>query len=66
MTQLSLLADKIVVTRFYGDFVYKFKRIVQIPNFSDKSKKIIKRNKKVEYNMDFMQQSTCLTTNHGL
>ena len=28
---------------FYGDSVYKFKRIVGKPNFSDQFKKIIKR-----------------------
>ena len=28
---------------FYGDLVYKFKRIVGKPNFSDQFKKIVKR-----------------------
>ena len=28
---------------FYGDLVYKFERIVGIPNFSDQFKKIVKR-----------------------
>ena len=31
---------------FYGDLVYKFKRIVGKPKFSDQFKKIIKRLKK--------------------
>ena len=31
---------------FYGDLVYKFKRIVGKPNFSDQIKMIIKRYKK--------------------
>ena len=31
---------------FYGDLVYKFKRIVGKPNFSDQFKNIIKRYKK--------------------
>ena len=30
---------------FYGDFVYKFKRIVVKPTISDQFKKIIKRYK---------------------
>ena len=47
----------------YGDFVYKFKRIVGRPNFSDQFKKIIKRYKKVGYNLDVMQQSACLVLN---
>ena len=31
---------------FYSDLVYKFKRTVEKPNFSDQFKKIIKRYKK--------------------
>ena len=45
---------------FYGDLVYKFKRIVGKPNFSDQFKKIVKRYIRVGYNLDIMQQSACL------
>ena len=45
---------------FYGDLVYKFKRIIGKPYFSDQFKMIIKRYIKVGYNFDVMQQSTCL------
>ena len=38
----------------YGDLVYRFKRIVGKPNFSDQFKKIIKHYKRVGYNMDIM------------
>ena len=48
---------------FYGDLVYKFKRIVGKPNFSDQFKKIIKRYIKVGYNLDVMWQSACLVLN---
>ena len=48
---------------FYGDLVYKFKRIVGNPNLNDQFKKIIKRYKKVEYNLDIMRQSACLVVN---
>ena len=48
---------------FYGDLVYKFKRIVGRPNFSDQFKKIIKLYKRVGYNMDIMRQSACLVVN---
>ena len=44
----------------YGDLVYKFKRIVGKPNFSDQFKKIVKRYLRVEYNLDTMRQSACL------
>ena len=46
---------------FYGDLVYKFKRIVWNPNYSDQFKNSTKRyKKKVGYNRDIMRQSACL------
>ena len=48
---------------FYGDLVYKSKRIVGKPNFSDKLKKIVKRYIRVGYNLDIMPQSSCLVLN---
>ena len=56
----TLLEQGISEPIFYGDLVYKFKRIVGKPDFSDKFKKIIKRYIKVGYNLDVMRQSTCL------
>ena len=40
---------------FYGDLVYKFKRIVGKPSFSDQFKKIVKRYIRVGYNLDIMR-----------
>ena len=34
-----------------------------MPNFSDPIKKLIKRYKRVRYNMDIMRQSACLVVN---
>ena len=48
---------------FYGDLVYKFKRIVGKPYFSDQFKKIVKRYIRVGYNLDIMRQSGCLVLN---
>ena len=48
---------------FYGDLIYKFKRIVGKPNFSDQFKKIVKRYIRVGYNLDIMRQSACLVLN---
>ena len=48
---------------FYGDLVYKFKRTVEKPNFSDQFKKIVKRYIRVGYNLDIMRQSACLVLN---
>ena len=48
---------------FYGDLVYRFKRIVGKPNSSDQFQKHIKCYKTVGYNMDIMLQSSCLVVN---
>ena len=48
---------------FYGNLVYKFKRIVGKPNFSDQLKKIVKRYIRTGYNLDIMRQSACLVLN---
>ena len=59
----TLLKQCISEPLFYGDLVYKFKRIVGKPNFSDQFKKIVKRYIRVGYNLDIMQQSACLVLN---
>ena len=59
----TLLQQGISEPVFYGDLVYKFIIIVRKPSFSDKFKKIIKRYKRVGYNMDIMRQSACLVVN---
>ena len=50
-------------TIFYSELVYKFKRIVGKPNFSDQFKKIIKSDIKVGYNLNVIRQSTCHVLN---
>ena len=59
----TLLQQGISEPIFYGDLVYKFKRIVGKSNFSDQFKKIVKRYIKVGYNLDIMRQSACLVLN---
>ena len=59
----TLLQQGISEPIFYGDLIYKFKRIVGKPNFSDQFKKIVKRYIRVGYNLDIMQQSACLVLN---
>ena len=58
-----LLQQGISEPIFYCDSVYKFKRIVRKPNFSDRFKKIIERYIKVGHNLDVMRQSACLVLN---
>ena len=56
----SLLQQGISEPIFYGDLVYKFKRIVRKPNFRDQFKKIVKRYLRVGYSLVIMRQSACL------
>ena len=48
---------------FYGDLVYKVKKIIGNPNFSFFFKRIANRLKKVGYNLDIMRQTACLVFN---
>ena len=48
---------------FYGDLVYKFKKIRGITDFSDQFRKIIMRYKRIGYNLNVMRQSACLVIN---
>ena len=59
----TILQQGISEPIFYGDLVYKFKRMIGKPNFRDQFKKIIKRYIKVGYNLDVMRQSACLVLN---
>ena len=47
--QATLLQQSISEPIFYGELVYKFKRIFGTPYFSDQFKKIIKRYIKIRY-----------------
>ena len=53
----TLLQQGISELIFYGDLVYKFKRIV------GNSKKIVKLYIRLGYNLDIMRQSACLVLN---
>ena len=45
---------------FYGDWVYKFKKIIGNPNFSNLLKHIVNRFKRAGYSLDIMRQIACL------
>ena len=51
------------ILHFYGDLVYKFKKIVGGADFSDQFKKFIVRYKRIGYNINIMRQSACLVFN---
>ena len=59
----TLLHQGLSEPEFYGDLVYKFKKIVGRANFSDQFRKIIVRYKRIGYNINIMQQSACLVFN---
>ena len=61
----SLLRQEISEPRFYGDLVYKLKKIVGSNNFSAQFIKRISHYKKIGYNINvtIMQQAACMVGN---
>ena len=59
----TLLHQGLSEPEFYGDLVYKFKKIVGRVDFSDQFRKIIVRHKRIGYNINIMRQSACLVFN---
>ena len=59
----SLFHQGLSEPEFYGDLVYKFKKIRGMTDFSDQFRKIIMRYKRVGYNLNVMRQSVCLVIN---
>ena len=45
---------------FYRDLVYKFKKVIANPNFSNLFKRIVNRFKREGYSLDIMRQTACL------
>ena len=48
---------------FYGDLVYKLKKIVGSNNFSAPFIKLISHYKKIGYNINVLQHTACLVVN---
>ena len=59
----TLLHQSLSEPEFYGDLVYKFKKIEGRADFSDQFRKIIVRYKRIGYNINIMRQSACLVFN---
>ena len=59
----SLFRQGLSEPEFYGDLVYKLKKIVGSNNFSAHFIKIISHYKKIGYNINVLQQTTCLVVN---
>ena len=59
----TLLLQGLSVPEFYGDLVYKFRKIIGKNDFPYHFKKIIVRYKKIGYNLNVMRQTACLVVN---
>ena len=59
----SLLRQGLSEPDFYGDLVYKVKKIIGSNNFSAQFIKIISHYKKIGYNINVLQQTACLVVN---
>ena len=59
----SLLRQGLSEPEFYGDLVYKLKKIVGSYNFSAQFVKIISNYKKIGYNINVLQQTAYFVVN---
>ena len=59
----SLLQEGRSEPEFYGDLVYKFRKIIGINDFPYHFKKNIVRYKRIGYNIDVLRQTACLVVN---
>ena len=59
----SLLSEGLSEPEFYGDLVYKLKKLKGINDFSLQFGKIISRYRRIGYNLNVMRQSACLVFN---
>ena len=60
---LISVATRTFEPEFYGDLVYKLKIIVGSNNFSEQFIKIISRYKKINCNINVLQQTACSLVN---
>ena len=56
----KLMQQGISDPEFYGDFVYKCKKIIRNSKFSDLFKRIVNRFKRAGYTLDIIWQTACL------
>ena len=48
---------------FYGDLMYRLRKIVGKSNFSEQCRILINRYKRIGYSLDIMRQTACLAVN---
>ena len=59
----TLLREGRSEPEFYGDLVYRFKKLKGKNDFSFQFRKIITRYRRLGYNLNVMRQSACLVFN---
>ena len=59
----TFLQQGISEPEFYGDLVYRFRKIVGKSYFSEQFRKLINRYKRIGYSLDIMRQTACLVVN---
>ena len=59
----TLLLQGLSEPEFYGDLVYKIRKIIGKNDFHYHFKKVIVRCKKIGYNIDLLLQTACLVVN---
>ena len=59
----TLLQQGISEPEFYGDLVYRFRKIVGKSNFSEQFRKLLNRYKRIGYSLDIMRQTAYLVVN---
>ena len=63
LKSLLRIQQGLLEPEFYGDLVYKFKKIMGRTDFSDQFRKIKIRHKRISYNLNVMRQYACLVVN---
>ena len=63
LSKTSLLSEGLSEPEFYGDLVYKFKKLIGSNDFSFQFRKIITRYRRIGYNLNVIRQSACLVFN---
>ena len=59
----KLLQQGIPEPEFFGDLVYRTRKIVGKSNFSEQFRKLVNRYKRIEYTPNNMRQAVCLVVN---
>ena len=59
----SLLQQGLSEPEFYGDLVYKFRKIYVCNDFSTQFRKVILQYKKIGYNINVIQETACMVVN---